>query len=977
MIDPLEIRDLFDRAASLPPEERAAFLARACGANNGLRHEVERLLAADARLGSAFDTQPASDSSSGAADLAGLFLQPGTRLGPYEIAAALGVGGMGEVYKARDTRLDRTVAVKVLSHNLTGDASARQRFDREARAVAALSHPHICPLFDIGYQDGIDFLVMEFLDGETLASPLRRGKLPLAETLTHAMHIADALAVAHRAGIVHRDLKPGNIMLTSSGVKLLDFGLAKRRQPPVASDVTMPTDEPLTHAGMILGTVQYMAPEQLEGQPADERTDIFAFGLVLYEMLTGRRAFEGASSAAIIGNILHSEPPKPSAIERLTPASLDELVLGCLAKDPNQRWQSFSDVQNRLSALPVIDRSLRLSGWALGIATFAVAVFLAVALRVEWSRSVGGRSSDPPVANAPVPHDLTRLTFGDGLQTDPTFSPDGRFIAYSSNRGGNLDIWVQPVAGGDAVPVTRSAADDTQPSWSPDGSMIVFRSDRDGGGLYLVPALGGAEHLLVSSGILPSWSDNVHVRFQTRQFEGAKLFEVGLNGETPREILREFCASGSWGWIGSHPDGRVSFLGTHKKSGFGFYTVSTSGTVVSSDLTRLPAQLSDMVHGGGHRFHWTNRGTALVLETVADNGVQNLWKIQVDPSTLAWVSAGRLTTGAGADVASALSADGKRLVFSTQRRSDRLWRYAFDPARRRISEGQPLTEDGATALVPDVSADGTMVAYVMIRPGVEEVNLWLARLDSGRSELFARNALGPVWSPGGHRIAYTKFRPESNGKTVGVPTALAVRDVTGTERLVSPWSENKWMGVSHWSADGHALLVRIGNDLAVWPVSDPPAESPERIVLSRPNVELSQARLSPNGRWLAVVVHRSSLPNRSQLGVTTADGLPDRPWHLVAETHPWVDSPRWSRDGRRLYFLTMAPAAVNLWGTDFDAETGRLIGEPFAVTRFDSRDLRLSPNLIWRPGMSMSSRALFTPMHTEAGNLWMLDNVDR
>jgi Tol biopolymer transport system component len=271
-----------------------------------------------------------------------------------------------------------------------------------------------------------------------------------------------------------------------------------------------------------------------------------------------------------------------------------------------------------------------------------------------------------------------------------------------------------------------------------------------------------------------------------------------------------------------------------------------------------------------------------------------------------------------------------------------------------------------------------MVAYIMIRPGVEEVNVWLSHLDSGRSEFFAQNALGPVWSPRDHVVAYTKFRPPvPNSKTLEQPTALAVRDVTGTERLVSPWSETQWMEVGDWSADGHALLVRIRNELAIWPVSDPPATAPERIVLSRPNVELSQAQLSPNGRWVAFVIHRASFRNRSQLGVATADGPPDRPWQLVAEAHPWVDSPRWSRDGRRLYFLSMAPVGVNLWGTDFDPETGRLIGQPFAITSFNSRDLRLSPNLIWRPGMSMASREVFFPMHTEAGNLWLLDNVDR
>ena len=255
--------------------------------------------------------------------------------------------------------------------------------------------------------------------------------------------------------------------------------------------------------------------------------------------------------------------------------------------------------------------------------------------------------ANSPVNSASAQHDLTRLTFEDGLQTDPTFSPDGRFVAYSSNRAGNFDIWVQPVAAGDAVQVTKSPAHDLEPSWSPDGSTIAFRSERDGGGVYLVPALGGPERLLVRSGTHPAWSaDGMHIRYLVRAFDEAKLYVVALTGHPPREIFSEVTASGSWNWIWPHPDGRMSFLGVHKKLGFGFYTASPSGTIASSNLTRLPAQISDMVHGGGQRFYWTHRGTELFLETAADNGVQNLWKVRVDPSTLAWLSAERLTTGA-------------------------------------------------------------------------------------------------------------------------------------------------------------------------------------------------------------------------------------------------------------------------------------------------------------------------------------------
>ena len=270
----------------------------------------------------------------------------GTRLGPYELVSAAGAGGMGEVYRARDTRLDRTVALKVLPSDLTSDPAARQRFEREARAIAALSHPHICTLHDIGQQDGIDFLVMEYLDGETLAARIARGKLPLDQALQYGIQIADALAAAHRAGIVHRDLKPGNVMLTKSGAKLLDFGLAKPGVQITGSNITqLVTEGPLTAAGTLLGTLHYMAPEQLQGVEADSRTDVFGFGCVLYEMITGRRAFGGDTPASVIAAVLEREPaPLPANSEEIIHPALEAFIRTCLSKNPEDRWSSGHDV---------------------------------------------------------------------------------------------------------------------------------------------------------------------------------------------------------------------------------------------------------------------------------------------------------------------------------------------------------------------------------------------------------------------------------------------------------------------------------------------------------------------------------------------------------------------------------------------------------------------------------------------------------
>jgi eukaryotic-like serine/threonine-protein kinase len=275
--------------------------------------------------------------------------QPGTRLGPYEIVAPLGAGGMGEVYRARDTRLSRTVAVKVMSGGLAARPELRERFEREALAISSLNHPHICTLFDVGEHDGVAYFVMEFLEGETLAARLARGALPLDQVLRYAIEIAGALDAAHRQGVVHRDLKPGNILLTKAGAKLLDFGLAKLQGPvsPLAgSDVsTLATEQsPLTREGTILGTLHYMAPEQLHGQEADARSDLFAFGVMVYEMATGRKAFDGATAASVIAAILEREPPELSTVQPLTPPALERIVRRCLLKDPEERWQTARDL---------------------------------------------------------------------------------------------------------------------------------------------------------------------------------------------------------------------------------------------------------------------------------------------------------------------------------------------------------------------------------------------------------------------------------------------------------------------------------------------------------------------------------------------------------------------------------------------------------------------------------------------------------
>lgn len=370
-------------------------------------------------------------------------LTSGTKLGPYEILSKIGAGGMGEVYRARDTRLERTVAIKVLPSEFSRDAELRKRLEREARTLSSLAHPHICPLYDVGQQDGVYFLVMEYLEGETLAHRLLKGALPAGQVLQYGIEISDALERAHRHGIIHRDLKPGNVVLTKDGAKLLDFGLARVEAPAAPLSDTLTSletqSQKLTEKGVVLGTFQYMAPEQLEGNEADARTDIFALGAMLYEMATGRKAFDGKNSASLIASIMHNDPAPVAQFQPAAPAGLDHIIRRCLAKDPDLRWQVASDVKLEMqwvaeekARAPVAPahRAGRLRWAALGVLVGAITAGLGF-----WLGH----------AKAPQPPELRHLTYS-GHDFNPAASPDGRMVAFTSDRDGRQRIWLKELA---------------------------------------------------------------------------------------------------------------------------------------------------------------------------------------------------------------------------------------------------------------------------------------------------------------------------------------------------------------------------------------------------------------------------------------------------------------------------------------------------------------------------------------------------
>ena len=410
-------------------------------------------------------------------------LEAGTKLGPYEILSPLGAGGMGEVCKAKDTRLDRTVAIKVLPSHLSDNARLKERFEREARAVSSLNHPHICTLHDIGSENGVDFMVMEHIEGETLADRLKKGALPLDQALRYATEIADALDKAHRQGVVHRDLKPGNIMLTKSGAKLLDFGLAKLTGSQTdAVESALPTQQrSLTAEGSILGTFQYMTPEQLEGKEADSRTDIFAFGAVLYEMVTGRRAFEGKSQASLIHAIMGKQPPTISTVESMSPLMLDHVVTRCLAKEPDERWQTASDMMRELKWIGEagsdagVSAAPKPTSGRLSVGTHVAAAFLfggMVAVAVWSLRPEPARPLIRVVATPPSAEPLDIVTVAPDV--DLAITPDGTRIVYVVTLNDQRHLVVRAMDQLEVTPLSGLGNAPRGPFISPDGNWVGY-----------------------------------------------------------------------------------------------------------------------------------------------------------------------------------------------------------------------------------------------------------------------------------------------------------------------------------------------------------------------------------------------------------------------------------------------------------------------------------------------------------------------
>src|SRR5512146_377929 len=817
----------------------------------------------------------------------------GSKLGPYEIQSPLGAGGMGEVYRAKDTRLDRTVAIKVLPAHLSSDPESRQRMQREAKAISALQHANICTLHDMGFQDGTDFLVMEYLEGQTLAERLEKGALPLDQVLKIGIEIAEALEKAHQQGIVHRDLKPGNIMLTKAGAKLMDFGLAKP-QVSIASQAvghftpTTPTmnlaslasaASPLTQKGSVVGMFQYIAPEVLQGAEADARSDVFSFGCVLYEMVTGHRAFDGKSQLSIFTAILEKEPEPITTKQAVAPPMLDLVVRGCLAKDPAERTQSIHDVGMELRWIA----SLRLSpddaesvtaparsrlSWVVAI---AIAVVLGALTGFFLHHGTPAAPSIRAVLNPP-PDTHFRLT--SDLGGPPVLSPDGAYVAFTAiDKDGKTNLWVRRMNAGDAR-MLPDTSDAIFPFWSPDSRALGFFAD---GKLRTIDLNATTAQTLCDAqlGRGGAWGPGGVIVFSASPI--AALYKVSVNGGTPTLLVpMDSERYSSYRWPFFLPDGKhFLYFGMHhdasKQSNNGIFYASLDGR----ENRLLIHTQSNGVYAAGYLLF--SRNDQLMAQPFdPDKGALS--------GDLQTVSTGVLIDSSTWHT-TATATDSGLLAFGSGSSGsiELLW------MDRSGKEGSVVANNLQNLQFARLSPHGDRAALQLDSGSNDIWSLDIARGVRTRLTFGPAGNTFPVWSPDEKWIAYSSLRASQGG------IYRRRSDGSGAEELLVPDSSTVIYAPDDWSADGKTLFYSPNlftqSTNGIWAISIDGDRKPREILTHG-----HYAALSPNGRWLA---YNSSESGASEVYVQAYGGGQGR-WQVSPDAG---QVPHWSADGKELFYF--------------------------------------------------------------------------
>jgi serine/threonine protein kinase len=912
----------------------------------------------------------------------------GRRIGHYNVGEKLGEGGMGVVYQARDTQLERVVALKFLPAGRTADPDRKRRFIHEARAASALNHPNIITIYEIAHDDGVDFIAMEYVTGKTLAALFRGKGMSLREALRCGAQIADALAAAHRAGIVHRDLKPSNVMVNESGlIKVLDFGLAKlsERSGDSEQDATRTASAagPLTGEGAILGTVNYMSPEQAQGTALDPRSDIFSFGALLYEMLTGQRAFRGQSTIETLFAIIQKEPRPIGELTTGLPAEVDRIIARCLRKDPARRYQHMEDLKVALEELkdeshsgtlapvtPVRPRSRRLPMTLVGLAA------LLLIFSGGWWFSRIRRGVAPP---EPV---LTRLTSGSGLTTEPALSPDGNLVAYASDRAGdgNLDIWIQQVATGEARRLTTNSADDREPNFSPDGSSIVFSSEREGGGLYVISSLGGTERKLTARGYRPRFSpDGSQIAYWVGDRSGGGFSSVGSAAASEVRIVpaqggpdkqSQGDLAGAWMPVWS-PDGTHLLVQgiktkaeTSGQSTLDWWVVpASSGTAVRTGAREaLTARklFSRVVPGTAWRVAVPNLWIdSQVIFTAGLTDTLNLWSIGLSSREFKVSGAPtRLTPGVTAELFATFwkGPDRTRLVFSSEASNIDIWGLPMDAdAAKMLGDARSLTDNVSDNIQPSISADARLLAYSSNRSGNSDV--WLKDLPTRREMALttsAANETGPHISSDDREVVYT-VRDSGKADAFLIPASGGLTRKIADDCVAFTWAHIS-RSVLCWALSGMSMLdIESGQQ-------------------RRFTAEIvAGGTLAWDDRWMAGY-RGAEQPGKSRI---VAMPIRERGLTPVSDWVPITNGdysdvlPAFSPNGKLIYFMSRRDGFGCLWAQRLDPATKKPVGPAFAIQHFHSA--RRSPGSV-RSGqraIAVARNMIVSTMEERTGNIWM------
>jgi Tol biopolymer transport system component len=815
-------------------------------------------------------------------------LAAGTRLGSYEIVAPLGAGGMGEVYRARDPRLGREVAIKVLSDDLASDAAALARFEREAMSVARLSHPNIVSIFEFAHEAATAFVVTELVEGETLRARLQAGALPPRRAIAYALQIARGIAAAHARGVVHRDLKPENVMIARDDhVKILDFGLAKSVEPH-ADDAMTRGASLATSAGTVLGTFGYMAPEQVRGLAIDHRADIFAFGAVLYEMLSGERAFKGQTAADTMSAILTKDPPDLDAAGLSIPTALDRIVRRCLEKAPQLRFQSANDLAFAVETLstsstassPVPEVSAATRPARVAWLPWSVAALALLTAGAAW---VVRR---PPDAPDPRWSSFTRITEAAGEETLPALSPDGSTVAYSVRVNGNWDLYAQRVGGRNATPIVNDPQrDERGAAYSPDGSQIAFHESTAVGGVFVAGATGESVRRLTDAGFEPAWSpDGKQIAFATEEIfdpatrqSGATVLVVDAGGGAPRKIVDGDGVQPSWS-----PSGERIVYWSNTGGQRDIYTVAATGG------TRVP-----VTHDAAIDWSpvWSPDGKYIYFSSDR-GGAMNVWRIAVDESS------GR-TTGspepvtAGVQASASLprfSKDGSRLVFRSQVRSINPIAIPFDPTTARAGAPYALETENNIRVPSDVSADGKQIAFFSIGERQEDIFVGSPGESMRRITDDPPRDRGPMFTPDGRSLIFYSNRDGNWGVwTIRLDGAGLHKIGSGT--AVYPLVSPKGDVIAFTGSSGHGLFSM--------PLTSSPDAKPIELPGSSTGTKYFNATgWSRNGARLAGYL-------TSQEGRPSGAAVYDVTSHtMTALTDDPTDAVKWLADNRRVVYFT-------------------------------------------------------------------------